>query len=103
MSVIRWLLVRLRTSKRRKRHRAEPNSEALRYEVIAQAHGDWLAFLATILERERVITGDELARALSEFAAVTAMDRPEEGRILSFWALRLQDTAASLRDFPTVH
>ena len=74
-------------------------------EIVAliQAHGDWLALLATILERERVITGAELARSLSEFAALTAEDRPAEGQILSFWASRLRDTAATIRDFPSVH
>lgn len=57
----------------------------LQVEALVQAHGDWLALLATILERERVITGAELARTLSEFAAHTAEDRPAEGQILSFW------------------
>lgn len=71
--------------------------------ALIQAHGDWMALLATILERERVISGAELARSLSEFAALTAEDRPAEGQILSFWALRLQDTAATIRDFPSVH
>jgi len=103
MSMIRWLLVRLRSYKGHPQRHAEGVAEAKRYEIMAQAHGDWLSFLATILEREQVIAGDELARALSEFASVTAVDRPEEGRILSFWAARLQDTAASLRDFPTIH
>ena len=37
-------------------------------EALIQAHGDWLALLATFLERERVITGAELARTPSEFA-----------------------------------
>ena len=103
MALIRWVLVRLRSYQSRLQRRSLPNAEVLRYEEVVQAQGDWLALLATILERERVITGDELARSLSEYAAVTAADRPAEGRILAFWASRLQDTAASLRDFPTVH
>lgn len=103
MAVIRWMLARLRSCRPRSQRRGLPNAEALRYEEVVQAQGDWLALLATILERERVITGDELARSLAEYAAITAADRPAEGRILAFWASRLQDTAASLRDFPTVH
>jgi hypothetical protein len=75
----------------------------LQIEALVRAHGDWLALLATILERERVITGAELARSLSEFATLTAEDRPAEGKILSFWASRLQDTAASIREFPSLH
>ncbi|RZL82601.1 MAG: hypothetical protein EOP66_04735 [Sphingomonas sp.] len=78
-------------------------SGKLQVEALVQAHGDWLALLATILERERVITGAELARTLSEFAAHTAEDRPAEGQILSFWASRLNDTAATLGKFPSVH
>lgn len=89
------------------RNRPEGSSpdgvDTLQLEALIQAQGDWLALLATILERERVITGAELARSLSEFAAHTAEDRPAEGRILAFWASRLHDTAASLRDFPVVH
>jgi hypothetical protein len=103
MSVIRRLLARLQSYRSRLQRRSLPNPDTLRYEEVVQAHGDWLALLATILERECVITGDELARSLAEYAAVTAQDRPAEGRILAFWASRLQDTAASLRDFPTVH
>jgi hypothetical protein len=103
MSVIRRLLVRLKSYRSRAQRQSLPNPHASQYEEVVQAHGAWLALLATILERERVITGDELARALAEYAAVTAADRPAEGRILAFWASRLQDTAASLRDFPTVH
>ena len=103
MTVIRWLLVRLRSYQSRAQRPTLSNAKALQYEEVVQAHGDLLALLATILERERVITGDELARSLAEYAAVTSADRPTEGRILAFWASRLQDTAASLRDFPTVH
>ncbi len=103
MTLIRWLLVRLGSHRSRLQRRSNSNADALRYEEVVQAHGDWLALLATILEREGVITGNELARCLAEYAAVTAADRPAEGRILAFWASRLRDTAASLRDFPTVH
>ena len=79
------------------------SSGILQIEALVQAHGDWLALLATILERERVITGAELAYTLSEFATHTAEDRPAEGQILSFWASRLTDTAATLGKFPSVH
>ncbi|QQV79496.1 hypothetical protein H5J25_20305 (plasmid) [Sphingomonas aliaeris] len=72
-------------------------------EALVRAHGDWLALLATILEREHVIGGEELARGLREFATHTAADRPAEGRILSFWAAYLQDTSVTLRDLPSLH
>ncbi len=72
-------------------------------EALIQAHGDWLALLATILERESVIASAELARSLSEYAVVTAKDRPAEGQILAFWASRLNDAAATIRNFPSVH
>ena len=75
----------------------------LQIDALVQAHGDWLALLATILERESAITSVELARTMSEFAAVTAEDRPAEGQILAFWASRLNDTAANIRNFPSVH
>ena len=78
-------------------------SGMLQFEALVQAHGDWLALLATILERERVITGAELARTLSEFAAHTAEDHPAEGQILSFWASRLNDTSATVGKIPSVH
>ena len=71
--------------------------------ALIQAHGDWLALLAVILEREKVITGSDLARALSEFAKITAEDRPEEGMILSFWASCLQDATVRLGDMPSLH
>jgi len=75
----------------------------LQIEALVQAHGDLLALLATVLERERVITGAELARTLSEFAAHTAEDRPAEGQILSFWASRLNDTSTTVGKMPSVH
>ena len=68
-----------------------------------RAHGDCLALLATILEREGVIAGDELARLMAEFAAITAVDKPAEGRILSAWASSLKGTAERLRDHPSLH
>lgn len=73
------------------------------YEALLRAHGDWIALLATILEREGVVASNELARLLAEFAAVTAADRPIEGRILSTWAAALQGTAEGLRDLPSLH
>ena len=72
-------------------------------EAVVRAQADWIAFLATILEREGVIASGELARLLTEFATVTAIDRPAEGRILSFWASNLQGTADGLHDFPSLH
>ena len=102
MSIIKRWLAKLR---RRSLLRNLPlsGSAQLEIEALIHAHGDWLALLATILERERVITGADLARSLSEFAALTAEDRPAEGQILSFWAARLQDTAATIHDYPSVH
>lgn len=102
MSMIKqWLsMLRRRSSPRELRL---SGSAQLGIEALVQAHGDLLALLATILERERVITGAEFARSLSEFAALTAEDRPAEGQILTFWASRLQDTAATIRDLPSVH
>lgn len=103
MSLIKGLLTRLG------RRHGPPKDESggrlgqLQIEALIQAHGDWLALLATILERESVISSAELARSLSEFAAVTAEDRPAEGQILAFWASRLNDTAATIRNFPSVH
>ena len=76
---------------------------SVEFEVIIRAHGDWLAFLGTVLEREHVITADELARSLAEFAVITGEDRPAEGRILSFWSAYLQDTNVALRDLPSLH
>ena len=103
MSIMKGLLAKLRRSRDQPKGSVSEGLQPLQAEALIQAHGDWLALLATILEREHVISGTELARSLSEFAALTAEDRPAEGRILAFWASRLQDTAVSLRDFPSVH
>ncbi|MDQ2761993.1 MAG: hypothetical protein M3Y22_00340 [Pseudomonadota bacterium] len=103
MSLIKSLLTKLRRRQNPSQGFAGSGSGMLQIEALVQAHGDWLALLATILERERVITGAELARTLSEFAAHTAEDRPAEGQILSFWASRLNDTAATVGKFPSVH
>ena len=102
MSLTRRLLTWLRfpLGRSRTEHRV-PND--LNYDVLLRAHGDWIALLATILDREGVVASAELARLLAEFAAVTAIDRPIEGRVLSFWAARLQGTAEELRDFPSLH
>lgn len=103
MSLIKSLLARLRRRQSSSQGFSGSGLGMLQIEALVQAHGDWLALLATILERERVITGAELARTLSEFAAHTAEDRPAEGQILSFWASRLNDTAATVGKFPSVH
>lgn len=66
-------------------------------ETTAQAVGDCLALLATIFEREGVVTTNELAKLLNEFAIVTAADRPQRGQLLMSWATRLEETAAALR------
>ena len=89
MSLIKSLFTRFRRRQSPSTALSGSGSGMLQVEALVQAHGDWLALLATILERERVITGAELARTLSEFAAHTAEDRPAEGQILSFWASRL--------------
>ena len=103
MSLIKCLLTRL--GRRRNPPKDDPRGGLgqLQIEAVIQAHSDWLALLATILERESVITSAELARDLSEFASLTAEDRPAEGQILAFWARRLNDTAATVRNFPSVH
>ncbi len=103
MSFIKSLLTRFRRPQSHLEGFSGSYSGMLQIEALVQAHGDWLALLATILERERVITGAELASTLSEFAAHTAEDRPAEGQILSFWASRLNDTAATVGKFPSVH
>jgi hypothetical protein len=103
MSLIKSLLTRFRRRQSASQGLSCSGAGMLQIEALVQAHGDWLALLATILERERIITGAELARTLSEFAAHTAEDRPAEGKILSFWASRLNDTAATLGNFPSVH
>ena len=103
MPLIKNLLTRLRRRQSRSQRIIDSGSGMLKIEALVQAHGDWLALLATILERERVITGAELARTLSEFAAYTAEDHPAEGQILSFWASRVNASAATIGKFPSVH
>jgi hypothetical protein len=103
MSLIKSLLTRFRRPQSPSQGLSCSGEGVLQIEALVQAHGDWLALLATILERERIITSVELARTLSEFAAHTAEDRPAEGQILSFWASRLNDTAATLGKFPSLH
>ena len=103
MSLIKSLFTRFRRLQSPAKAFSDSGSGMLQIEALVQAHGDWLALLATILERERVISGAELARTLSEFAAHTAEDRPAEGQILSFWASRLNDTAATVGKFPSLH
>ena len=103
MSLIKSLLTRFRRLQSPAKAFSGSGSGMFQIEALVQAHGDWLALLTTILERERVISGAELARTLSEFAAHTAEDRPAEGKILSFWASRLNDTAATVGKFPSVH
>ena len=103
MSLIKNLFTRIRWRQSPPQGLSGSGSGNFQIEALVKAHGDWLALLATILERERVITAGELARTLSEFAAHTAEDRPAEGQILSFWASRLNDTAATVSKFPSVH
>ena len=102
MSLTRRLLTWLRfpLGRSRTEHRV-PND--LNYDVLLRAHGDWIALLATILDREGVVASAELARLLAEFAAITAVDKPAEGRILSAWASSLKGTAERLRDHPSLH
>ena len=103
MSLIKRLLTRLGRRESPPQGLSGSRLSLLQIEALVQAHGDWLALLATILERESVIASAELASSLSEFAALTAKDRPAEGQILAFWASRLNDTAATVRNFPSVH
>ena len=72
-------------------------------EAMVRAFGDCLSLLATVLEREDVITVSELARSLGEFATVTAVNRPEQGKILMFWAAYLKEPAATLPGSPPLH
>ena len=103
MSLIKNCLMRFRRRKSPSQGFSDSGSGMLQIEALVQAHGNWLALLATILERERIVTGAELAHILSEFAAYTAEDRPAEGQILSFWASCLNDTAATVGKLPSVH
>ncbi|MEG8019533.1 hypothetical protein [Sphingomonas sp. LR55] len=103
MSLIKSLFTKFRQRQSPPQGLSGSGSGKLQIEALVQAHGDWLALLATILERERIITAVDLARTLSEFAAYTAEDCPAEGQILSFWASRLNDTAATVGKFPSVH
>ncbi|WP_230781757.1 hypothetical protein [Sphingomonas sp. Leaf37] len=103
MSLIKSLFTRICWRQSPPQGSSGSGSANLQIEALVQAHGDWLALLATILERERVITGTELARTLSEFAAHTAEDRPAEGQILSFWASRLHEITTTVSEFPSVH
>ena len=103
MFLLKSLLTRLRGRRSPSQGFSDIRAGTLQIEALIQAHGDWLALLATILERERVITGAELARTLSEFATHTAEDRPGAGEILSFWASQLHETAATVGKFPSVH
>lgn len=81
---MKGLLAKLRRSGDKPKGYVAEGVQPLQAEALIQAHGAWLALLATVLEREHVISGAELARCLSEFAALTAKDRPAEGRILAF-------------------
>lgn len=102
MSFVRRLLVQFRF--RSEARREPPTSlEAVNYDALVRAHGCWIALLATVLERERVIAGSELAHTLSAFAVQTAQDFPEEGRILSVWASHLRETSVALTEEPAVH
>ena len=99
----RRLFARLRRLVQRRGRAIRTSPLEIDHEAIVRAHADWIAFLATILEREGVIASGELARLLTEFATVTAVDRPAEGRILSLWASNLQGTADGLHDLPSLH
>lgn len=99
----RRLFAGLRRLVERRRHAIRTPLLELDHEAVVRAQADWIAFLATILEREGVIASGELARLLTEFATVTAVERPAEGRILSLWASNLQGTANGLHDLPSLH
>lgn len=55
MSLIKSLLTRFRRLQSPAKAFSGSGSGMLQIEALVQAHGDWLALLATILERERVI------------------------------------------------
>lgn len=99
----RRLFARLRRLVDRRERAIRTPPFELDHEAVVRAQADWIAFIATILEREGVIASGELARLLTEFATVTAVDRPAEGRILSLWASNLQGTADGLHDLPSLH
>lgn len=103
MSFTRRLLALLPTFGGRSREPARTGALNAHDEALVRAHGDWIALLATVLEREEVVSRDELARLLAEFAAVTAADRPAEGRILTHWASSLQGAADDRADLPSLH
>ena len=72
-------------------------------EVVILAHGHWLALLATIGERERIVASNDLPVVLCDLAVLTAVDRPAKGHVLSFWAAYLQDASVALSERPSLH
>lgn len=103
MSLTRRLLALLPSFPGRSKEPARTGPLNAQDDVLVRAHGDWIALLATVLEREGVVSRDELARLLAEFAAVTAADRPAEGRILAHWASSLQGAADDRANLPSLH
>lgn len=92
MAFRNWLFARFRHA-RPKQQKPHQRLERQDLDTIVRAHGHWIALLATILERENIISRDHLARSLREFADVTIAERRPEGHILASWAAYL--TAAS--------
>ena len=102
MALSKWLPARWRREAETLQRDSEPPISA-ELDALVRAQGECLAFLATILERERVVASGDLARMLAEFASISAAERPAEARILSLWATYLQDASASLRDASVLH
>ena len=97
MSLIKSLFTKFRQRQSPPQGLSGSGSGKLQIEALVQAHGDWLALLATILERERVITSSPDSPAPCPSLPRVQTDRPAEGEILSFWASRLNDAAATCR------
>jgi hypothetical protein len=100
LAIKRWVL-RLRRHEHQ-RDSGAGKSDGLTAAAVVRAQGDLLALFASLFERHNLISAEEIARSLSEFAALTAEDRPSEGRILSLWASYAHDAAATFRDPPSV-
>ncbi|WP_241212073.1 hypothetical protein [Sphingomonas sp. ABOLF] len=102
MALFKWISARWRRPTGLVQQNPETSILA-NLDALVRAHGECLAFLATILERERVVASGDLARMLAEFASVSAAERPAEARILSLWATYLEDASVSLRDASVLH
>ena len=95
-AIRRWILRRLESVHRRE---ADPHGLGeVNVATLLKAQGDLLALFAALFERHNLISAEELGRSLSDFAALTAEDNPDEGQILSLWASYALSAAATFRD-----